>query len=222
VPEAPPDRGRAWQTALLALAIIALLPVGYYLWQMRGAAGPPSAAAAPREEPPAAKATPATLAQAPRPAEATPAGPPAKDRRQTGLLKETLAADLSYHLEPDAAKGLNDLPPRAALPPVALAVPFAAPPATQAAAPSEPPRGPASPIDTPRTDRSEKPIAPEPAADAPKFRLTSVVVGRRKPTAIINGQVLTIGDLIEGAKVVAISPTTADLEIAGRRVTLRM
>lgn len=190
--------------------------MGYYLWQMRGAAGPPSAAAAPREEPPPA------LAQAPRPADATPAGPPAKDRRQAGLLKEALAADLSYHLDPDAAKGLNDPPPRAAFPPMAPAVSLAAPPATQAAAPTEPPRGPALPIDTPRTDRSEKPVAPEPAADATKFRLTSVVVGRRKPTAIINGQVLTIGDLIEGAKVVAISPTTADLEIDGRRMTLRM
>jgi hypothetical protein len=222
VPEAPLDRGRAWQTALLALALVALLPVGYYLWQMRGAAGPQSAAAALREEPPAATATPATLAQAPKPADATPAGPPAKDRRQAGLLKEALAADLSYHLDPDTARGLNDLPQRAVLPPVALAVPLAAPPAPQAAGPTEPSGGPASPIDTPRTDRNEKPVAPEPTADAPKFRLTSVVVGRRKPTAIINGQVLAIGDLIEGAKVVAISPTTADLEIAGRRVTLRM
>jgi hypothetical protein len=87
-----------------------------------------------------------------------------------------------------------------------------------------PPTGAAGP---PATSPAPPPAAPaQPAApavdDAARFKVTSLVATGKRATAIINGHVVGVGDTISGAKVLAITPHSVELDVGGRRVTLRM
>jgi MSHA biogenesis protein MshK len=67
---------------------------------------------------------------------------------------------------------------------------------------------------------------PPPAAPAEnelaKFKVSSVVVSGKVATAIINGRVVGVGDTIDGAKILAITRHSIDMEINGHPATLRM
>jgi len=302
MPEAKPARGRAWHTVLLALALVALLPVGYYLWQMRAGATPQDATAAvpetrtPRQAPSTLKAAPQTPAppqnastlkapprapaQAQKPAEAAaaipvgtetekpapvgpvaagsaPANPTATPRPGPDPVEEALAADLDYPMDADGvtrppptdrpsgaagqavAPAVPPAPPPAApiaqtpparsapVPPTARAQPTPASPEPRSAPaaatkPASPSGGPAAPIDSPRPNPAGKADALGAAPDSQKFRVTSIAVGPKTPTAIVNSQFVRVGDVVDGAKVVAITTYSVDLDIGGRRVTLRL
>jgi len=217
---------------MLAIALLAMTPVLYALWQMRSAATPQTATAAvsattaPREDASTVEAPPPAPVQPQKPAAASARARPAADP-----LKGALAADLTYQMDADSVKGLS--PSDRALgvggQPMASAVPFAPPPspppapAPPAASPPEPAPASAAPTGAPRANRRETAEPVVPLLDLQqKFRLTSLAVGHKTPTAIINGRVVTVGDEVEGAKVVAITASTVDLDIAGRRLILRM
>ncbi|MCX5670065.1 MAG: hypothetical protein NTU94_01925 [Planctomycetota bacterium] len=212
---------------MLAIALLAMTPVLYGLWQLRSATTPQTATAAvsattaPREDVTTANAQPPAPVQPQKPTAA-----PARARQGADPLKAALATDLTYQMDADIVKGLS--PSDRALgvggQPVASAVPFAPPPSPPpAASPPEPAPASAAPTGAPRANRRETAEPVVPLLDLQqKFRLTSLAVGRKTPTAIINGRVVTVGDELEGAKVVAITASTVDLDIAGRRLILRM
>ena len=211
---------------MLAIALLAMTPVLYGLWQLRSAATPQTATAAvsattaPREDASTVEARPPAPVQPQKPAAA-----PARARPAADPLKGALAADLTYQMDTDSVKWFSpgDRSLGVAGQPVASAVPFAPPPAPPATSPPEPAPASAAPTGAPRANRRETAEPVVPLLDLQqKFRLTSLAVGRKTPTAIINGRVVTVGDEVEGAKVVAITASTVDLDIAGRHLILRM
>ena len=63
-------------------------------------------------------------------------------------------------------------------------------------------------------------IAPPVAAvpeKAPEFRLSGIIYTSVRPTAIVNGKSVTIGDQVNGALVIGIGPATVTLRINGQR-----
>jgi len=106
--------------------------------------------------------------------------------------------------------------------PIRLSSAFAAP---VAGAPQPAPTKPATPASAPPVAAAPAPPAPQapaPAAEAPRLKVTSIFYSSRSPTAIINGQVIGVGEVIDGAKIAAITPRTVEVLIDGRRVTLRL
>jgi hypothetical protein len=53
----------------------------------------------------------------------------------------------------------------------------------------------------------------------PEFRLNGIIYTSVRPSAIVNGQTVNIGDQVGGATVVSIAPTTVTLQINGQRKT---
>jgi hypothetical protein len=54
----------------------------------------------------------------------------------------------------------------------------------------------------------------------PKLRLQGVVVREPRPSALINGRTYFVGELVEGAKVFSVGPTSAVMELQGQYKTL--
>jgi hypothetical protein len=106
-----------------------------------------------------------------------------------------------------------------AVSPVRLATAFAAPAAPAAGSPR-----PAAPVGAPPASAPAAPPPPiaAPAAETPKLKVTSIFYNARAPTAIINGQVIGVGDTIDGATVRSIAPRSIEVEFGGRRLTLRL
>lgn len=72
---------------------------------------------------------------------------------------------------------------------------------------------------------SATPVAPAPevtapAAAAPAFALQAVADQDGHPVAIVNGQLVRVGDLVDGARVVRIHPEEVELDQGGRRLVL--
>ncbi len=61
-------------------------------------------------------------------------------------------------------------------------------------------------------------VAPQKKAP-PVFRLNGIIYTSVNPSAIVNGQRVTLGDRVDGATVVGIGPTTVTLQINGQRRT---
>ena len=72
---------------------------------------------------------------------------------------------------------------------------------------------PMRPPEPPRSGAAERRAA---------LRLTSVVFGRERRVAVINGERVTIGSRVGGAKVVAISPSQVTLQRGEKRFTLSL
>jgi hypothetical protein len=133
-----------------------------------------------------------------------------------------------------AAGGGGFLIARATRPAPPVAAPTTtstAPPVTvRALAPPAPlpPETAAAPVPTAVRDApsaSVEPVAPaaETAAapaPAPAFALQAVAEKDGHPVAIVNGQLVRIGDLVDGARVVRIDPEGVELDQGGRRLVL--
>ena len=88
---------------------------------------------------------------------------------------------------------------------------------------------PPSPAEAPAPEPKPVPEKPAPEKKAPPappdtsgFKISSILVGPRGGTAIINGQSVHVGETIGGAKVLEITRREVVVEIAGQRVALRM
>jgi len=73
----------------------------------------------------------------------------------------------------------------------------------------------------PQTAEKKPPPAALPV-DTSHLKVSSIMFGPRGGTAIINGLPVGVGETIGGAKVIKISRRTVEVEIDGRRATLRM
>ncbi len=79
-----------------------------------------------------------------------------------------------------------------------------------------------------RPARRERAAAPKPKPkekvriDPTRFRLNGLMYSPSGGTAIINGQLVQPGDILDGAKVVKIHPRTVELQIGAQRFRIRM
>jgi len=97
----------------------------------------------------------------------------------------------------------------------------------------------AEPVAAPPTNMLAPTVATTPAVTAPApvpepvkteptptptqtFRLQAIYFRLKGPTVVINGKTLAIGDEVEGAKLVRIERTAAEIEYQGRRQKLTM
>ena len=223
------------ETLLLATVLVICAAAGIWVWRALANGLPEQATAAMPQEarldvppvaaqvsappvrqevpkvpaPAAAHAPGAPTAAAVETRKPKPAAKPANGS-QPPSLRVDLPGSADSYLETTRAE--SPAPPeRAPAPPAAPAVgPAGTGPARDAQAPPHEP--PATP--------KEKPEDPAPPPATPKFQVTSIAASATHSAAVINGHIVTVGDTIEGAKVVAITPQTVVLDVAGRRVTL--
>lgn len=106
------------------------------------------------------------------------------------------------------------------------AVPVGSPPATAPAI--------AAPWTLPSRDPFQPPTTVSPATEMPgtrggggspgmaQLRLQGIIWGVSPPRAIVNDRVLTTGESIDGARVMAIDPEGITIEYQGQRVVLRL
>ncbi len=82
---------------------------------------------------------------------------------------------------------------------------------------------PASPAPKPKPQTAEKKPPPAaPPVDTSHLKVSSIMLGPRGGTAIINGRPVGVGETVGGAKVIKITRRIVEVEINGRRATLRM
>ena len=157
---------------------------------------------------------------------ASPAGAPSLPAEPV-MPEGELPSDMWPLPEPESplAKSLsaaqddaNSLASSAGAPLSAAAAP-AAPPAatTQPAAAVQPTALAQQPVAAPP---SPAPAAATPPVDLKRYKLTGVLADCDGGTAIINGQVVRIGETVDDAKVVKITGRSVHVEIAGRTYVL--
>lgn len=109
------------------------------------------------------------------------------------------------------------------LPPATYAAPYVPPAGSaQAAAPAARPRS-SAPVEPAAEPRARSAAAPTPAPLAPvvpTFTLQAVTQQDGQPVAIVNGQLVRVGDLVEGARVVRIDADAVELDRDGRRIVI--
>ena len=119
--------------------------------------------------------------------------------------------------------------PAPLLAPPTTAAPTAAPVTVRQLAPPAPlpPESAAPAVALPRAAVPLAPAAPEPTPQpaappkaAPAFALEAVADQDGHPVAIVNGQLVRVGDLVDGARVVRIDPEQVELDQGGRRLVL--
>ncbi|MCP5149301.1 MAG: hypothetical protein H6983_12450 [Ectothiorhodospiraceae bacterium] len=95
------------------------------------------------------------------------------------------------------------------------------------------PPGAGSPGSGPRIDPFARPLPPPPPPPEPEpvaaraeaplgARLTATVIGGPEPLALIDGQVLGVGEAVQGHRVVEVGEGRAVLERDGRRTVLTL
>lgn len=55
-----------------------------------------------------------------------------------------------------------------------------------------------------------------------KWRLTSVLIGQKRRLATINGKILSIGEKINGAKLIDIQPSVITLNVENRNIIIKL
>jgi hypothetical protein len=97
-------------------------------------------------------------------------------------------------------------------------------PAPPAAAAIQPPVTTITPTVTAAvTPPAPEPVKPQPVTPAiPKFHLQAIYYRMHGPTVLINGKTLKVGDEVNGAKLIDIERTSAEIEYQGARQKLTM
>lgn len=57
---------------------------------------------------------------------------------------------------------------------------------------------------------------------ATQFVLSSTLIARERRSAVINGRSVSVGDSVDGARVIEIQPTQVRLQHQGRQLTLQL
>lgn len=125
---------------------------------------------------------------------------------------------------PSAAPPSSPLPAARVAPPTVPPATYAAPhiPAvTRSVVPDAPPRtaAPAEPV-APGTAPTRPAAAPAPPPVEITFSLQAVTEQDGHPVAIVNGQLVRVGDTVEGARVLRIAAQEVELEKDGRRIVV--
>jgi hypothetical protein len=205
----PARRWPTVQVGLLAAALVAISITGYVLVKSYAAGVPQEAAAAPGQ---VASLTPSPTAVAgvPRPASPGRAESPATAPTPAAHIKESAGPDRAQALRDAFAARAEDAMEIQRL--AVLNADASARHAAPAPVPGVPPPSQPAP--------AAKPAEPE--DDAARFKVSSIMVGPKSATAIINGRIVAVGDVIGQAKVLRITPSTVDLDVSGRRVQVGM
>lgn len=109
-----------------------------------------------------------------------------------------------------------------AVAPVAAVVQTPTAPAVPIEVPSKPAPDPST-VPSPNlavTNATVQP--PPPQKPLPEFRLNAIIYTSVRPSAIVNGQTVIVGDQIDGATILRIAPTAVTLEINGQRKIYRL
>lgn len=217
--------GRSWKMlAMIALGglvavilVVLLLAWGFKLWQGQPtASGKALAVATP--------VTPAATPTPPSPSQAAPAPAPAQEPAPAAAAPTSAPAAASAAAPAVAAPS----PAPAATPGPAPAAPAPASPKTTPPAAAKPPAAaaPAAPAtaDAEPVRITTGTVAPDAGSERlivpvawPKLSVAGVSMNARtgKGAAIINGQMLNIGDVVEGVKIVGVEKSGVKLSLGG-------
>jgi hypothetical protein len=203
---------------LAGLLIVALLAVGGWYGYTSWLGGPQQAGGAAEESAAAPAAVPAADAETPA-AKTLPAAKAAKSASVAAA-----AAPQAVAQAPALAEDPEDDPEVALLAaltePAAEKAPVAAPPAAIQAPAAVPPAKPQSPTLDIKPKAAPR-LFVEPAAnDLSQYKITTIMASPTGARAVINGRVVGVGQMIDKARVVAISPQEVELEIDGRRAKI--
>jgi hypothetical protein len=84
-------------------------------------------------------------------------------------------------------------------------------------------RSPSEPIAAPAVQPGLTNVPPAPLPPKqnlqPEFRLNGIIYTRPRPSAILNGKTVFVGDRVGGATVISIGQTEVTLQVNGRRRT---
>jgi len=64
-------------------------------------------------------------------------------------------------------------------------------------------------------------VPPQPKP-LPEFKLNGIIYATTRPSAIVNGRTVAVGDQVNGATVIGIGPSTVTLRINGQRRTYEL
>jgi HD-like signal output (HDOD) protein len=98
---------------------------------------------------------------------------------------------------------------------------IAKPAAPLAEPPIEPTAASATVTNVPHQSVASATVTPEPKAQ-PDFRLNGIIYTSVRPSAIVNGQTVKVGDQVNGATVVGITRTSVTLQIKGQHRTFEL
>jgi hypothetical protein len=247
---AEPSRPRSWPSWLTYVGLVfAGIVGGILIWQGFSGAKPPvtnppaHSTPAPVAKPELAHSTPTaktvspTLSKTATVAPATGVAQPVT--ANVPLAKAAAGAQNSAYVNSDAKAVAASGVPAAPAPLVAgtpsPGVQSQSIPSPVVNAPGTPqpsPQGAAvvpagsSPSDTPAGVRTTPPASPKIDAPAspsfPEIKLQGIFYRLSKPTVLINGQTLGVGDVIEGAKIVKIDRQSVVVEMQGQRKVVIM
>jgi HD-like signal output (HDOD) protein/CheY-like chemotaxis protein len=191
------DRQRHWVYAGVAVALLLLLA----LWlgtQPELSQSMPIYARTPSE-------VPAVATWTPSPETAPPAATSPQNTTEAAVADET-PATTAPTAPPAAATASEAAVPNETPAKTAPTLPTVAPEPTSAVAPQ--PATNAAPL-------------PKPAVQKPKpdFHLNGIIYTVARPSAIVNGQTVYVGDRVDDATVVAITPAHVTLQLNGQRKT---
>ena len=223
----PPPRRRVSPMGLLggALVLVGLAGTGlvWYRWPVDGP--PKRAAAAQPPEAPAGTSRPETFSATPAPVPERP-GPATRDAQVRQAFAKTMAklqaldATVDLPAEPGQAPAPTSRPvaamPAPARGPTTKPAPAPTSAPAQAAKPTSAPSEPPKPTPAPRPKPTPRPV------DASRFRLNAIVRGPDGNAALINGNLLHEGQTVLGATIVKIGRYHVELDLSGRRFTIRM
>ena len=137
---------------------------------------------------------------------------PAEAPRQADAPSATVASAPA----PPASVAPRTIPPATyAAPHLPLAQPPATAPARSAAPGVAAPAGAAAPA-----REAAPPPPPAPLVPETVYTLQAVTQQDGVPVAIVNGQLVRVGDEVEGARVLRIEPESVELEKGGRRIVV--
>ncbi len=77
-------------------------------------------------------------------------------------------------------------------------------------------------LDDPTRPPGYRLSAPGTKARAPGWHLSGIWIHEGRRLALINGRLVRPGQMVDGAKLVAVTPTTAKLQRGGRIITVRL
>ncbi|HUT59788.1 MAG TPA: hypothetical protein VNA25_18225 [Phycisphaerae bacterium] len=126
-----------------------------------------------------------------------PAAAPSPEIRE--IIDKTIAA-VTYYQPPEPPPASAEI----------AAAPDPEPPTAAAAGRGQSPRPQAEPAPTP----------PQPKVDPASYKLSGILMGADGGTAIVNGRFLKVGQTVDEAKVVTITPNTVHLQVAGQVITI--
>jgi HD-like signal output (HDOD) protein/CheY-like chemotaxis protein len=140
---------------------------------------------------------------------------------QTPALTQTPAVETSTSpKETVPAASPQVTPAKAALEPAAAITSPAVAQPTEPAISQPPHESAPGPIIV--SHETADPVMPPSAPPAPEFRLSGIFYTPPRPSAILNGETVFVGDQVNGARVLTIGQTAVTLQVDGQRKTLTL